>query len=381
ENFLLELGLKDEILPALASAHNNLVLKKGKLIPLPRSIFSFIKTPLLSSRAKLRLLKEPFIPRSSKYESVAEFTKRRLGQEVLDSMVNPFVSGIHAGDPRRLSLEHAFPSLYAIESTYGSLLKGFFKKKGKNSFKPKIISFKGGMQRLPLRIAEILGEALHLNAQLISIKKENAQWHLKVNTRAGTLEKAFDKLIISTPVHSWKNLPLETPIQKEFTPLAQIEYAPITTLSLGFKANQIKEPLNSFGFLVPEIEDEPILGTLFSSSTFSQRAPAGYVSLTTFLGGMRQPGLAKKTQKETQALVLQALEKLLGLSGPPVWAHFKSWEKGIPQYTLGFEKFLDALAQIEANQPGLHFLGNFRGGTSLAKCIENALNIDTTINL
>jgi oxygen-dependent protoporphyrinogen oxidase len=120
---------------------------------------------------------------------------------------------------------------------------------------------------------------------------------------------------------------------------------------------------------MPQVERRRILGTLFSSTLFPGRAPEGHVALTTFIGGMRQPELAELDERELLQVVQEELGRLVGVTAPPVFAHVKRWPRAIPQYTLGYQRFKDAIAAVESTVPGLFIGGNCRDGISLANCI------------
>ncbi|MEJ2194397.1 MAG: protoporphyrinogen oxidase [Ignavibacteriaceae bacterium] len=158
-----ELNLRDELVYANKEGNTRYILRKNRLLALPMSPQAFLKSNLFSIRAKLRLMAEPFIRKSHDgyYQSIAEFVKRRLGQEFLDYAVNPFVAGVYAGKPEDLSVKSAFPKLYALEEQYGGLILGTIrsvrkrkKRKEQSRQSAKMLSFKNGMKVLPVAIAK-----------------------------------------------------------------------------------------------------------------------------------------------------------------------------------------------------------------------------------
>jgi oxygen-dependent protoporphyrinogen oxidase len=163
-------------------------------------------------------------------------------------------------------------------------------------------------------------------------------------------------------------------LHEALSSLETIDYPPVSVLSLGFKRNDVKHPLDGFGFLVPECENRQILGVLFPSSIFPKRAPAGEVLLAVFVGGARQPECATTDTEALKAKVLPELREILGVCGEPAFIHHRHWKKAIPQYTLGYGEQLEKMEQIEQNYPGLKLAGNYRTGVSVIACIEAALN-------
>jgi oxygen-dependent protoporphyrinogen oxidase len=367
-NLLDELDLNDQMLAANPLARKRYIVKNRSLEPLPLSFASFLKTPLLSMGAKLRLLKEPFVPPSHlNDESVASFITRRLGKQPLDYGVNPFISGIYAGDPERLSIKHTFTSLWEMEQKHGSLLKGLIKRNRTASAKRKLISFKEGIQTLPRTLGKKLGDALWTSTDIVSIHKQGEKWHITGSSDGETIENTHDCLISTLPAHSLSRI-FSSPL---FDELENLPYAPVSSIALGFKSDQIHHPLNGFGMLIPEAEDFKTLGVLFSSTLFPNRAPKGHELLTCFIGGARNPQWAGKSKNELVNQLLMELNSLLGIKGEPVFVHHKYWQKGIPQYEVGYDYFSSLFKDIEKENPGLYLDGNFRNGVSVPDCISS----------
>lgn len=363
-----DIGLGDDILEAGKSAKKRFIVKNGTPIPLPMGLSEFIKTPLLSPSAKFRLLKEPFAPPSAKHdESIATFIERRLGTEPLDYAVNPFVSGIYAGDPKKLSIKHTFSALWQMEQKHGSLLKGAFKRDRKNKkAKRALISFTHGIQQLAEALTDTINGELKLDATVQSVEKNEKGWIVKAAHPNTSIEDKHDCLISTLPTHSINNIFSG----ERFANLSSLPYAPMQLLALGFKTEQIDHPLDGFGMLTPEVEDLHFLGCLFSSSLFDERAPEGHHLLTCFIGGARQPEIAEKPVEEIKPQILKELNKLIGISGEPVFEHHRYWEKAIPQYEVGYDYFLSLMKEIEEKNEGLFLDGNFRGGVSVPDCIS-----------
>jgi oxygen-dependent protoporphyrinogen oxidase len=364
--------LEGNKLPANTSAQNRFIVRDGKPIALPTSPPAFIKSKAFSARAKLRLLREPFITsKSDESESLGDFVERRLGREFLDYAINPFVSGVYAGDPDKLATIHAFPKLYELEQTYGSLIKGAIqgakerKKRAEVASKDaRMFTFDDGMEVLPRKLGEKLGSTIRCEYPILGLERlESGRW--KVGS------EAYSDVLLAIPAHAMRKL--NAPF--DMRPFSEIYYPPVTSLSLGFGLNQFTHDLNGFGMLIPTVEKRYSLGALFPSSIFPDRAPGGMALLTVFVGGSQTPERAEQSEEDILKYVLTDLHDLLGLDGEPDYKRFSVWPKAIPQYVVGYEKYLNLMKQIETDHPGIHFAGHYRDGISVANSIRGGLAV------
>jgi oxygen-dependent protoporphyrinogen oxidase len=365
-------------------AEARFLVRDKKPIPLPSSPLGFLTTKIFSTRAKLALLREPFVPprKNGADESVAEYVLRRLNREFLDRAIDPMIAGIYAGDPQKLSVAHAFPRLKALEEKYGSLLKGQIfgardrKKSGEISKNraPKF-SFDEGLQVLTDAIAAQLGDAVKLNSPVSKISQNENGWTLTILENETEKEFLYDAIIFCGTAFRLAELKIESRAQIDFSIFSEIHYAPVASVVLGFRRPDVLLPCEGFGMLVPKIENYKILGTIFSSSLFPNRAPAGHILLSSYVGGERQPELTALPPEKLVKLVCADLRELLGVNDAPVFQHVAIYPRAIPQYNLGYEKFKTAFTQIETDAPGLFFAGNFRDGISLGDSILSGVNI------
>ena len=349
---------------------------------LPMGLGSFLSTRLWSVGGKLRLLKEPFIKKALKEESIAEFVTRRLGKEFLDYAINPFVAGVYAGSPEKLSVRFAFPKLYALEANYGSLMKGTIKsrrerKKRKEIAKDRarLFSFSNGMQTLPHRLAEVLGNSLRLSTQVEHIIPMRAGRYPKytISIMHDTIRTSVeaDAVVLSTPAYAASKI--IRPIDPEMASMLDaIYYPPVAEIFLGFKHDQIRRRLDGFGFLVPAVEKKNILGCIWSSSLFPNRAPTGHVALTSFVGGSRQPDLVNSTDEKLTEIVMDDLRSLMGIDGMPTPVKIVRWNSAIPQYNVGYGVTIKAIERFEQNYRGAFLCSNYRGGIAVGDCVMNA---------
>lgn len=370
-NLLEELNLTKDMIRANREAKRRFIAKDNKPVALPTSFGAFLKSPLISAGAKLRLLKEPFVaPSSIDDESIASFIRRRLGQEPLDYGINPFISGVCAGDPEELSIKHTFSSLWEMEQQSGSLLKGIIKKK-KSAVKKSLISFTEGNQMLPKALAGALAQPVQTSCEIRTAKPSNGRWQISGTHRKQSFQAEHDILISTLPAYLLPSL-FESEL---FNLLAEISYVPLSVMALGFKDEQIRHPLDGFGMLTPEVEHHSALGMLFSSTLFPDRAPDRHHLLTCFIGGARQPRLAGTSKTELLERLLPELDKLLGVEGDPVFTYHTFWKHAIPQYEVGYNKYLSTMNMLEERNPGLLLAGNFRHGISVPDCISSGFKV------
>ncbi|MBI3788132.1 MAG: protoporphyrinogen oxidase, partial [Ignavibacteriales bacterium] len=294
KELVADCNLEDEFLYASPTSKNRYILRDGKLQVLPLNPIAFLKTGLFSASAKLRLLKEPLIGRANREESIAEFVTRRLGQEFLDYAIDPFVAGVFAGRPEKLSVRAAFPKLFALEEKYGGLIKGMIlgrKERKARAEKAKdraeSFSFRSGMQALPQAIAKQLGNKVVTRASVNSFQKNSSPMQqlggrrfVVEYSREGAIGQILTNFVVlSVPAYAAAGLVRQYSSSTAAT-LESIYYPPVISVYAGFDQTAIAEPLDGFGFLIPTKEKRDILGCLWSSSLFSGRAPKGMVSLT-----------------------------------------------------------------------------------------------------
>lgn len=372
-------GLSSRLEIANTEASKRFIVRGGDLQALPQSFKDFLKTPLFSGKAKVRLMREPFIRKSDSETSIADFFENRFGKEILDYAVNPFIAGIHAGKPENLSVKHAFPALYELEQSSGSVILGglrkVFKRNGTKKVKRQLISFESGLQELPEKLMSQISN-IHFDHTLEGSEKREDGWHIYTNNNGKY--GPYSDLVVTIPLHKWdeEKLPLTKPAAKK---LQNVTYPPLSMMVLGYKKEDIKHPLDGFGFLVPEVENRSILGALFTSTLFKNRAPKGHHLLTVFTGGARQPETARMESDELLKLVEKDLKDLIGLRGSPVFKEHIYWPKSIPQYETGYGEIYSVFDELEADNPGLHLAGNFRHGISVPDCIKNGLKLGKTL--
>ncbi|MCX7723066.1 MAG: protoporphyrinogen oxidase [Verrucomicrobiae bacterium] len=367
-------GLDGRKLYSSEAAKNRYIVCNGRPVAVPDTPVKFFLSPLFSLKTKLRLLIEPFIPprRDEHEESVAEFVLRRLGREFLERAIDPLVSGIYAGDPYKLSVPQAFPRLHALEQRYGSLIKGQIlgaKERKQRDEIPKMlapkVSFDFGLSVLTETLAAKLGDAVQLNSAVKAIAREGDTWHVEFIRNGTRVRAEHSAIVFAGTAYALAELELRAPERIDLSQFAKINYPPVASVVLGFRREDVEHPLDGYGVLVPRIEGLKILGTLFSSSLYPNRAPDGHVTLTTYLGGARAPELALRPEHELVEITLHDLARVLGVKGRPTFQQCMVYPKAIPQYELGYGVFRAKLTEIETSAPGLFFAGHYRDGISV----------------
>lgn len=375
----LELAGKLALEPLRSSdaARKRFVLTGGKLQQLPESPVAFLKSGLLSPLGKLRIFAETFIPKGRKAdESLADFARRRLGKEAFEKLIDPMASGIYAGDPEDLSLKSCFPRINDLEENYGSLIRGMLKlkkKTGKATAGPggTLTSFYDGMQSFTDALAAYLGEALRVGSRAAALEKTSGGYVLHL---ADGMRVEADAAVLAVPAHQATDI-LRDMDRALSTTLGEIPYPPVTVVCTGFRAEKIRFPLDAFGFLVPRREGRKILGTLFDSSIFPNRAPEGMVLLRSMVGGARAPSVAMLDDKKLMDTVMAEVGAITGISATPDFVRIFRHEKAIPQYTLGHQARLGRLDEAVSRHRGLYLTGNAFRGISVNDCIENSYKL------
>jgi protoporphyrinogen/coproporphyrinogen III oxidase len=368
-------GLAEEKIVAAPSAKRRYLYKGGKLVPLPGGPGGFLSTPLFPASAKLRLLREPWIgrPPGGTEETIAQFVRRRLGTAFLDYAVGPYVSGVYAGDPERLSVRWAVPKIYGLEQEHGSLIRGGLIRARARRKGPApggaMISFQEGLEELPRRLAREIGD-VHTGVAAQRIVR--ADGGFRIETSAGPVEAA--RVVLAVPADAAARL-LEEATSGASRLFAEIPYAAVAVVSLGWRREEVGHSLEGFGFLAPRKEGLRVLGCLFPSEIFPGRAPAGHVALAAFGGGRTDPEFAAWDDDRVVATVLSELRGPLSLRGEPAFRLVRRWPRAIPQYEVGHGRFVERAREIEGALPGLHLAGNFVGGVSVPDCIKNGMAV------
>lgn len=374
--FIDALGLAGRRVQADPAAAARFIVRNGRPVRLPASAAGFLVGPAFSLRAKLRLLGEPFIGRGTGEESVAAFVQRRLGREFLDYAIDPMVTGIYAGDPARLSIRHAFPRIHALEERHGSLIRGQVFGAGERRRRGEVsratapkFSFVDGLQELTDAAWDAVRDDVHLDARVEAVEPVGSDWRVTVRRGERAETHVHPAVLLTGNAYTLARLRLGGGLPS-LDSLAEIPHPPVTSVVLGFRRADVAHPCRGFGLLVPHRERCGILGTIFSSALFPGRAPAGHVTLTTYVGGARNPEAAAQADGPLVDAVVRDLDRLFRVSGRPVFTAIQRWPHAIPQYEVGHGRHLALLDDLEARAPGLLVAGQYRSGVALGDCIQ-----------
>lgn len=360
------------------------ILINGKLTKVPDSPVKFFMSSIISLSGKLRMIGEYFIPAMKEEvdETVESFVSRRVGREFYEKLIDAMSTGIYAGDPSKMSMKSCFPKVYFLEKKYGGLIKGLLAlKKEKKDVKAQpetvLMSFKGGMSELIKVLENALSSRVVKGKKVVSIVKNNGFY--TVYFEDGDSIEA-EKVILACPAHEASEILKE--LDREVSDILKtIPYPPLSVVAFGFKKEQIGFGISLYGFLVPHREKRKILGTLFDSSIFPNRAPEGYVLLRTMIGGRRAPELAMLPDEKLIDTAISELRDILHIKGAPEFIKIFRWEKAIPQYELGHEEKLRKIEQRISKFSGLYLTGNAYRGVSVNDCIENSMKLAERILL
>jgi oxygen-dependent protoporphyrinogen oxidase len=378
-----DLGISTELLQAPPHAPRYILID-GELRPVPLSPPAFFMSSLINASTKWALVRDIFgksIPPDAD-ESVAAFVRRKFSPQLLDRLVGPFVSGIYAGDPERLSVRSAFPQLFEAEKASGSIVRGMLRlaksKKGPRE-RPILQSFREGNETLVRALASKLGPALLTETKVAELSRQNdGSFDIRLENRNAGESVSTKSLILATPTDVTGKLlsPLDASFESLLNP---IEYAAVAVVSLGYRKQDVGHSLNGFGFLVPRSTGLRVLGSVWNSSLFPSRAPEGHALLTSFVGGTTDPAATKLQPEELASLVHREISTFLSISSEPIFSNATIWPRALPQYNLGHGDRLAAVAKVCSRFPGLWLTGNYLLGPALGSCVDQAFAVSEEV--
>ncbi len=333
-----ELGL--EPLPSSDAARRRFVVRGGKLKEVPDSPPKIVTSGALTLGEKWRILREPKAPGppSGADESMAEFAKRRFGESLAAHLIEPVASGVFAGDYTRLSMRSAFPMIAELEREHGSVIRGLHameqarKAEGRPRVPARLTSLAGGMGALPEALGRALGDALRTGVIADAITKWGQGW--VVQTPGGPIEA--DRLVLALPPDEAARLlqPVDAAMADAY---AAIPVNSMAAISLGYPRAQVAHALDGFGFLVPRVEKQRLLGALWMTSTFPEAAiaPREHVMLRCMVGGSLDPEAAQLPDAELLTVARDGLRAILNVTAEPAFTHVVRWKRAIAQYVVG----------------------------------------------
>ena len=369
-----ELGIGDRLI-STQLPRTAYVLRNGRLRPLaagsflgfPVGLGALARSSLFSWPAKLRMACEVVVPPSSGGdESIASFMRRRFGREALDYLGEPLLAGIHAGDAERLSMKALFPRVVEAERRAGSVLRSLRSLKVAPSPKGAFVSLPGGLGELVDALSGALRPGtVRLSSAVAALRRAGAfaidSQHASVRARA---------VIVCVPGYAAAGMlrALDTPLAA-FCDAAP--YASTATVAFGYRREQVRHPLDGSGFVVPRVEQNPLLASTWVTSKWAGRAPDGHVLLRGFLGGGRDPSRLDQSDDDLVRVAQDALADTLGIEGDPVLTRLSRYPRQSPQYEVGHLKRVASIDARLSRVPGLFLAGSGFRAIGIPDCIAD----------
>jgi len=371
DQFISELGLKDDVEDAAAVNKHRFVYKNGQIKQLPSGPASLLFSNFFSFKTKKVIFREfGNKSRTTENESVYDFFVRHFSEELTTYTIDPFATGIYAGDIKQLLIEDTFPQLVALEKEYGSILKGVFKK-GMGT-RRRTATFTDGLQTLTDTLASKL-QSISFQTKALSVSKTDAGVEVSIQKDGAGAEKIqADKVVFcSTAFHAAEVLTSSFP--EIAAKLNGVRYAPIKALYAAFKRSDVKHHMRGFGCLYPSSEKSFLAGTIWNSSIFKYRCPEDEILTTSFIGGMHRPEYTELSDNEIQLYAIEQLKEDLGITEEPTFIHVAGWKKAIPQYDIFLKEARKSINGLQEEH--IYFSSNWTHAISLGSCIQNARNL------
>jgi oxygen-dependent protoporphyrinogen oxidase len=389
------LGLEQQLLPTNDRFRRTLIVRDGRLVPLPDGfqllgptrLLPFVLSPVLSLRGKLAAAKDLVLPRGGPPvggdESLAGFVRRRLGREVLERLAQPLAGGIYTADPETLSLASTMPRFLELERSHRSVILGLraqARQAGAAAAGTSgarfglFVTLRDGMSTLVSALAARLPEGtIRLRTPVRRIARASGAttaagaWRIDL---AGGEQIAADAVVVAVPAPAAAAL-LGDVDETLARGLATIAYASSAVVTLAYRRDQVPDAPPAFGFVVPAAEHRRVIAGSFSSVKYSGRAPAGAVLMRLFLGGALQPELFRLDDQEMLRVAREELRDLLGIAGEPALSWIQRWPESMPQYHVGHAGRIEDIERRVAMLPGLALAGNAYHGVGLADCVRS----------
>ncbi len=381
-----ELGLGGRLITANELPRKTFVLVGGRPVPLPEGLSllvptklgPFLRSPLFTPAGKLRIALERFMPprREGGDETIADFVRRRFGQEMLDRLGEPLLGGIHSCQVERQSMQATFPRFIAMEQQHGSLLAAARAARSNAAAsgpqsgpaalrRAAFVTLKGGMAEL-VEALEARLEARVLTGRAVAAVEPGDGAAYRVLLDDGTLIPT-DGLIITTPAYSAAKL--VAPFAPELAAgLRRIRYVSTGIATLAFRRSAVNTPIDGFGLVIPGSEGRRINACTLTSVKFDHRAPADALLVRVFFGGSDTPEAMQLDDAALLELVRSELKAVLGIDAAPLWTRISRWWDSNPQYDLGHTERVDALEAL--CPPGLLLAGSAYRGVGIPDCIR-----------
>ena len=364
-----QLGLEEEVLTISEASKVRYIVRDGDLKSITQNPLSFLFSDALSFKGKKDLISEPFKKalKSDEDESIGSFLERRIGKEAVDYLADPFFSGIYAGDIYSLSKKKLIAKISDAEQEHGSIFRGLLKNRNsKSEWKPKVLSFKKGIQQLTDRLSEELYDQIKFE-KIDELEFKESKFRIKTSQK----EYTFDKVISCLPTYELSGI-LHKEHQQLNKTLLGINYPPMLSTQIIFKRADLNLPQRGFGFLVPRKEEFRLLGAIWKSNIFPSQTHTNYIHVNLMTGGAHDIGILKEDIDDVEKSILNEFFQIMNTEAQPVAVATKCWTRSIPQFKVGFEQTEKIFDDFETTYKGFYLGGNYRWGVSVSDCVEGA---------
>jgi oxygen-dependent protoporphyrinogen oxidase len=338
-----DLNLTDQLIQAQPTSSKRFIQIQGVLHQASMNPLSLAQTPLLTFKDKIALWTGLF-KNVSKDQSIHEHVSQKFSANIAEIFIDSFVTGVYAGDIRRLHMASAFPKL-----------------KHRVLKRPVMFSLKEGM------------------GSIIEALSQRYQSHIQTNSEITINKINADITVVATPAYAASKI-VESLNPDLTQTLDQIPYAPMAVAGLLFQKTAFKKIPQGFGYLVPSRENKDILGVLIESNIFSRRAGDDEVMLRVMLGGAHHPGIINDSTDQILAKARKEIDAVYGLTIGPMDTFVKSWPKAIPQYELNYPQLRCLIDEQRAKTPGLYLCANYLDGVSFNDCIAKAQTLASLLS-
>jgi oxygen-dependent protoporphyrinogen oxidase len=383
-----ELGLGEEMMVAENAAQRLFLLADDhRLVPMPNSVRTFLRTPLLSWRGKVRAAGELFVPRRTDEEPFFHFTARRFGIEVARALAVPAVLGVTGGDSKNLSVDAKFPFVRQLERDSRSILIGALKAEWKQQraagrrlprlpkfeeFGMRLFSFRGqGMQKIVDALEKAVAERVVTGRSVVSVERDGDDWRAVLSDGETLLAR---QVVLALPAYRAAEL-LRPHLPRFAATLTEIPHPDVRVVGLGYRSEDLGTQPDGIGFLTIPTERTHILGTIHTSTIFPEQAPRGTVLIRTLAGGVQDRGFAELSRADAIATIHDDLSRIFGARAKPVFAFDHLWRRAIPEYQVGHRRRIDEGLEAVAGLGGMHIAGNTYHGVGINDCVRDARRV------
>jgi oxygen-dependent protoporphyrinogen oxidase len=370
-DLIKDLDLEKKLLVSNKESKKRYVYDGNRMWKIPEKPIEFLSSGYISFKGKLRILSEFFRPaKDIENESVADFVRRRLGFEAAEKLIDPMVRGIYAGDIEKLELKSAFSRIKELEKNYGSLFKAMFKLKRGGAPTGHLASFDLGLYRLIEALEEQIQGRIIKGEEVLHIERKDKSWQVKTKSE----ELFFDKVILSVPAYKLKD------IYKPVSELCdKIIYQPLNVVHLGYKLKKMPIKPDGFGFISLKAAKTNLLGAIYASNMFKNRAPEGHILISAMIGGAFKNEVRHISDEEIISLSINDINRILNIVDRPDFVQHWRHNNAIPNYNMGYSKIKEEIIKIIDKEEGLYLCGNAFFGVGINDTIKRAKELSNIV--